>query len=176
MNNPLSNQQKGDIAKLARQAYDAWEQRDEFELANPTLSRTACFEAWRHVEQGKAVGVQSLRLCTSEKHYLRLMAHFAKLLGESARALLLLLRHGEEPRIRAYFKLRQALAERGLAEDYAAAICRRQYKRPLGEASEKQLWNLFYTVRNRRKPLPKAPRAPRKIKATGGVLTADQPF
>lgn len=176
MNNPLSNQQKGEIAKLARLAYDAWDQREEFELANPTLSRTACFEAWRRVEQGKAVGVQSLRLCTSEQHYLRLMAHFADLAGDGASALRLLLRHGEEPRIRAFFKLQAALAERGLDEGYAAAICQRQYKRPLGEASEKQLWNLFFTVRNRRKPLAKAPRPPRKIKETQGTLSAGDPF
>jgi hypothetical protein len=124
------------------------------------------------------VGVQSLRLCTSEGHYLRLMAHFADLAGDGDSALRLLLRHGEEPRITAYFKLRQALAERGLDEGYAAVICRRQYKRELGHASEKQLWNLFYTVRNRRKALPKAQRqkAPRKVREHSGTLSADAPF
>ena len=63
-----------------------------------------------------------------------------------------------------------------MAEDYAAAICRRQYKRELGEASAKQLWNLFFTVRNRRKALPKAERqtAPRKVREKVGTLSAPQ--
>ena len=67
---PLSNLQKRDIAIAARQAYDAWDGREAFELVNSETSRSACFDAWRHVEQGKAVGIQSLREST-QAHFER---------------------------------------------------------------------------------------------------------
>lgn len=151
----FSKDQKVHLARLARQAYDAWSEREAFEECNPTLSRTKCFEAWRHAETLKVTRhTQSLRECVSERDYLPLVAHFNHLLGNGDKALRTLLRHAEGSRITVYYKLQQALAERGLDEAYAAAICRRQYKTELGDASEKQLWSLFYTVRNRRK-LPK---------------------
>lgn len=170
----LSNDQKREVAKLARQAYNAWTGREAFEECNPELSRTACFEAWRHAETLKATRrTQSLRQCTSERDFKPLMAHFADLLGDSAGALRHLLRHAEEGRITIFFKLQHALAERGLDESYAAAICRRQYKCDLGDASEKQLLSLFFTVRNRRKVAAPAERkpAPKRIKEDLGTLS-----
>ena len=75
--NPLSNAQKQCIAIAARKAYLAWQEREAFEAINDHLSVSKCFEAWRHVEQGKATGgLQSLTLCTSEAHFLPLLAHF----------------------------------------------------------------------------------------------------
>ncbi|WP_414664884.1 hypothetical protein [Horticoccus sp. 23ND18S-11] len=152
MSSPLSNEQKGRLCQLARQAYDAWTGREAFEEANPTLAVSKCFEAWRRVEQGKAVREQSLTRCTQD-HFLPLRAHFKAMLGNGDGALRDHLRAQEEPRIRARWKLEAALAERGLDQGYAAAICRRQFKCELGDASEKQLWALFFTVTNRRKPV-----------------------
>jgi len=169
--NPLSLEQKARICMAARRAYDAWGMREEFELINPELSPSKCFEAWRRCEQRKAVGVESLTLCTSERHYLRLLAHFVALQGEGGQALQLLLRHADEGRITVFFKLLQALEERGLKEEYAAHICRCKFKCALGEASEKQLWSLFYDVRRRRRAeLPAKPKPPRYVRVKAGTL------
>lgn len=178
MSSPLSNEQKGILCRLAREAYDAWSGREAFEECNPELSASKCFEAWRRVEQGKAVGIQHLTACTQD-HFLSLRAHFKAMLGNGAGALQDHLRAQEEPRIRARWKLQQALDERGLDQGYAAAICRRQYRCELGDASEKQLWALFFTVTNRRKPQAGSrPRRPRYVKAQLGTLsvTGETPF
>ncbi|WP_043585339.1 hypothetical protein [Geminisphaera colitermitum] len=169
----FTNDQKARVAQLARRAYDAQPDREEFELINSHLSKTACFEEWRKWQTGKATGgVQSLRECVSELHYLPLLAHFSDMLGESGRALNMLLRHAEEGRIRVFFKLQEALAERDLNEGYAAAICRRQYKCDLGDAEEKQLWHLFFTIKNRRKAVAKpARKAPHYVRENLGTLT-----
>ena len=153
---PLSNMQKREISIAARRAYDVWAEREAFELINPELSRTACFEAWRHVEQGKACGVQSLRAAT-QAHYGRLLAHFQALGGNPVAAARTATRDADNDRRIARYKLDQALAERGLAAEYASAICRQQFRRTLAEATAKQLWCLVFTVRNRKKPAAKIP-------------------
>lgn len=172
----LSLSQKATICRLAQQAYRAWSGREEFETCNPELSVSRCFEAWRRVEQGKAIGVQSLTdpRVTSEGHYLRLVAHFQHLLGQGGKAMTNLVRHQEEPRIVAYHKLKSALAERGLDEAYAAKICRTQFRCELGQATTKQLWCLFYTVGNRREKVAATERrpAPRRVRVKAGVLSA----
>jgi len=148
---PLSILQKREIAQLARRAYDAWSEREAFEAINAEQSKTACFEAFRHVEQGKACGVQSLRACT-QAHYGRLVAHFQAMGGNAAAATRTLVRDADNDRRIARYKLDHALQERGLREEYAAAICRRQYHCGLDGANARQLWSLVFTVRNRRKP------------------------
>lgn len=165
---PLSHEQKAQLCQLAREAYDAWPGRAAFEECNGELSRSKCFEAWRRVEQGKAVGIQSLTRCTQD-HFLPLRAHFRAMLGNGGGALRDHLRAQEEPRIRARWKLQQALDERELNEAYAASICRRQFRCELGDASEKQLWALFFTVTNRRKAAK--PARPRYVKSTLGTLS-----
>jgi hypothetical protein len=173
--NFLSNDQKATIARLARQAYDSWEGREGFEECNPGLSVSKCFEAWRRCEQGKAVGRQSLTQCTGDD-FLPLVAHFQNFAGRGAAAVKTLLRHAEAARITPFFKLQKALAQRGLDEGYAAAICRRQFKCALGDASEKQLWSLFYTIRNRRKvaaPARQRP-VPQRVKENLGTLSVEK--
>lgn len=145
----LSKIQKRDIARLCRTVYLAWPERVEFEAANPELSATKCFEAWRHVEQGKAVGIQSLCECT-QAHFQPLVAHFRELLGDAEGAQRARDRDADNGRRIALFKLRETLRERELTEGYAAAICRRQFRCELNRASVKQVWCLVYTVRNRR--------------------------
>jgi hypothetical protein len=147
----LSKLQKQQVAQLARQAWERWDGREAFIEANGALSLSACFSAWRHWQQGLACGQQSLRLATSEGDFERLRAHFLALSGFPVQAARALVRHATEPGRIALWTLRQALAERGLLESYAAAICRRQFRCELLEASDRQLWFLIFTVRNRRK-------------------------
>ena len=99
------------------------------------------------------MGKQSLLDCTSECDYLRLCAHFLRIAREYDAANSAQLRAGTESRRIAEHKLREALRERGLAEEYAASICRRQFRCALREANANQLWCLVFTIRNRRKPL-----------------------
>lgn len=152
--NLLTNPQKATICQLA---HEAWEARPDIrepliECNGATMSKTAIFEAWRHVEQGKAVGRQSLTKCTSEHDFLRLCAHFRAMIpGQEGRAVRTLARHEAEPRLVAMHKLRQACSAAGLELGYAAAICRTQNRCSLDEASEKQLWRLVFTIKNRAK-------------------------
>jgi len=118
---------------------------------NTDLTPSACFTAWRHVEQGKACGVQSLCACTQD-HYGRLVAHFQALAGETVAAARTLVRDAGNGRRIARYKLGQELSKRGLQVGYAAAICRSKYKCDLADASEGQLWKLVFDIRNRRKP------------------------
>jgi ribosome modulation factor len=148
----LSNLQKREIAIAARRAYDAKPDREAFEAINSDLSRSDCFNAWRHVEQGKAVGIQSLTEMT-QAHYGKVLAHFQRLAGNLAAADHTLARDADNGRRVARFKLDEALRERGLSEGYAASICRSQNRCTLDHATEKQLWRVFYTVRNRRPAL-----------------------
>lgn len=166
----LSRKQVIVLAKLARQAWDAMPEgdREAFLDANPELSVSACFTAWRHWQTGLACGVQSLRAATQED-YLKIRARFLHLAGRDAEAMGDLVRDQEHGRIVAWQKLHKALAERGLAQGYAEAICRRQYKCALGEATEKQLWRLLYTVRNRRKAQRPAA-GPQYVQAECGTL------
>jgi hypothetical protein len=145
----LSNTQKAEIGQLAAQAWQVWEGREGFLEANGELSKSACFSAWRHWQQGLACGRQSLRECTGDDYQL-LRAHFLKLAGLEASARRAEERHISNPQRIAAYKLRQALAAAGLPEAYAGAICRRQYRCALADASERQLWCLVFTVRNRR--------------------------
>lgn len=147
---PLSRDQKRIISVLATSAYKAWPEREAFEAINSDLPKTKCLEAWRHVEQGKAVGIQSLRECT-QAHYLRLKAHFEALGGRLDKAQRTIRREASNGARIALHKLTGALREAGLDEAYAAQICRQMYRIELGHASEKQLWSLFYTIRNRAK-------------------------
>lgn len=156
MSNLLSRIQKAEIGQLARQAWLVWEGREAFLEANGELSTSACFAAWRHWQQGLACGKQSLRECTGDDYQL-LRAHFLQLAGLEASARRAEEKHISNPQRIARFNLRKALAAAGLPESYAAAICRRQYRCTLDDASERQLWCLVYTVRSRR-PRPKAER------------------
>ena len=145
----LSHTQKAEIGQLARQAWLRWDGREAFLEANGELSASACYTAWRHWQQGLACGRQSQRESTGDDNQL-LRAHFLKLAGLEASAHRAEEQHISNPRRIARYKLRQALAAAGLPEAYAAAICRRQYRVSLDDASERQLWCLVYTVRNRK--------------------------
>lgn len=148
----LSHIQKRDIAVAARRAYDRWPEREAFEAINSDQSKTACFDAWRYVETGKATGgTQSLCECT-QAQYARVLAHFQRLAGQEDIAQNTEAKDQDNPRRIALWKLYEALRQRDLGRGYAITICRSQYRCELDQASAGQLWRLIYTIRNRHKP------------------------
>jgi hypothetical protein len=151
----LTNDQKRALGILAHKAWLVCPDREALLAVNSEMSATAVEAAWRHVQQGQAVGIQSLRMCTQD-HFGRLKAHFLKLAGEDEAATRAIVRDQDNGRRIAFFKLEQNLRERGLEMSYAGAICRNQFKCSLAEATEQQLWKLVYTVRNRKKPVKHA--------------------
>lgn len=151
----LTRRQKADVAILARKAWLASPEREAILAANPDYAESEAFTIWRRDKQREAVGVDSLRL-VHQDDYLRLLAKFRDILGDTGRAVRLHVHAESEGWRRAWWLLQQSCQERGLAfPGYPGAICMQQYRCPLGEATEKQLWRLLYTVRNRRKAVAK---------------------
>ena len=60
-----------------------------------------------------------------------------------------LLHDNDNPRRIAEHKLHEEMLKASLHPAYVEKICRNQNKCSVLEASEKQLWRLIYTVRNR---------------------------
>lgn len=165
---PLTKLQKSLIAQAARRAWDALTldlRRQAIHQASeatndPLCSDNQAFTHWRHAQQCAATGCDSLRAMT-QRDYLPCLLHFQLIQGNHGQPTLdtvmppeatrTLARNATEEHRRARWKLGQALREAGLEQAYAEKICRTQYKCPLADASTKQLWRLFFTIRNRRK-------------------------
>ena len=105
-------------------------------------------DAWRHEETHRLIGITSLTQA-NQTHYADLLTHFQALAGETSRAFNTAMRGSDNPRRVARWKLNEALREGELRQAYAAAICWRQYRCALAEATEAQLWRLVYTIKNR---------------------------
>lgn len=136
MSAPLSHNQKRYLSQLARRAYQAAEREVGTEAE------------FRQAEVARACGKRGLRCC-SQDDYKRVEAHFFWLLGEDVKALNAHLRAETEPVRQAEAVLKRECARFGFDLGYPAAICQRQFHVPLSEATDRQLWNLVYTVRNR---------------------------
>lgn len=149
---PLSNEQKARLCILARTA---------FERTNGHSPSTAEADAWRHDQVERATGKHGLTLCVQDDFKL-IQAHFLNLAGEGGQALNAHIAHETEPKRVALFKLSEALAVIGKPIAYAAAICRNQNKCELSEATDKQIWRLVFTVKNRGPKKDAAPAVPRK--------------
>jgi len=149
--NPLSKKQKADICIIARRAWKAGAGEGWRGDLNADCSESALFRGWRRQQQHECCGLRSLTTCLQDADFPLLMAHFAALIpGNDAQAGYWLERLVEDSRNRVLFILKRSCAQYSLAwPSYPAAICRRQYKCGLGAASEKQLWALVYTCRNR---------------------------
>jgi hypothetical protein len=151
----LTNLQKRDIAIAARQAYLAWDGREAYEAVNSGISKSECFKAWKHQEQGKAIALgvaQPLGRSTCEMtqaNWAPVLAHFRDLAGDRTGAQRVRERDQDNGRRIAMHKITGALKERELTLDWVATICRSKFKCTLDRASEKQLWILFYDVRKR---------------------------
>lgn len=147
---PLTKQEKARVCILARKAWDNWAQ-DEWsgDELNAGVSEAVLFRAWRTKEQQEACGIQSLTLCTVD-HFPALMAHFSRLAGDDKGEQKWTAKMLNDPRKVALFKLRENCRKFDLHyPDYPGSICRTQFKCSLAGASEKQIWSLVYTVRNR---------------------------
>jgi len=145
---PLSHNQKAKLAIAARSAFDKHHKAG-------LIDNGQTFDDWRHAECSAATDgrVGGFREAT-QRDYRLLRGHFANLNGDGATAIQDAI-HGspdEADLDQARAILRRECRTKGHAyPEYPAAICRQQYKRPLSEASIKQLWSLIYTVRNRKK-------------------------
>lgn len=139
---PLTREQKASLSVLARRA---WRR----------LGRGEKEDAWRQAQAIKAVGHRISE--GRQRDFLPLRAHFLDLAGHSGTALDTLMAAESEPHRIAMFKLGQACSERGLPLAYPEAICRRQYRCSLAEASSSQIWRLIFTVRNRRQETRRKP-------------------
>lgn len=124
----------------ARRAY-------EFQ-GNLGLVGEASFDEWRHSEVTKACGKNGLRCCDQDD-YAGLKAHFLDAAGASGAAFNWHVRAQSQGDRVAMAVLRRECGAAGVKVAYAAAICLRQFRCTLEDASEKQIWSLVYTVRNR---------------------------
>lgn len=144
----LSARQKTRLALAAKAAY-------ERHLKLGLVDEGVTSDAWRRAECLAATGgrVGGLREA-AQRDYRQLRGHFANLNGDGATAIDDAI-HGdpaEADRDQAWAILARECRKRGHSfPAYPASICRQKYKRPIGEASTRQLWSLIYTVRNRRK-------------------------
>jgi hypothetical protein len=143
----LTNRQKSILAQLANRAFrlECAKSRGRGEVVD---SSSAAAEVWRHDQVAKACGKFGLRCCGPDD-YKPIEAHFLDMLGEAGRAFNTHIIAQSNPRRIADYKLREACREFGYDISYAATICKTQFKCSLGEASDTQLWNLMFTIRNR---------------------------
>jgi hypothetical protein len=140
MSAPLSNKQKAYLAQLINQAY-----AKVIGKAGPDV---ASIEDWRHEQVAAACGKLGLRCC-DQHDYKRVEAHFLEMLGEHSRAFRAHVAAETEPRRQAEAVLTRECERFGFRLAYVEAIARRQFKCGLFDCTEKQIWNLVYTVRNR---------------------------
>jgi hypothetical protein len=145
MSAPLDNNQKRILSQLARRAFNR-----ELALARGRGEKLAELNesAFRHEHVAKACGKLGLRCC-SQDDYGAVKAHFLDLLGEHGQAFKAVHHGTGNARRIAEYKLMQACEQGGLQLSYAAKICVNQFKCSLEDATEKQLWCLTFTIKNR---------------------------
>lgn len=164
---PLSKTQKRVLAQAARAAWEALtveRRRQAIQAASeathdPLISESKVFTHWRHTEQHRATGCASL--CRMHQaDYLPTKLHFQMLeatggtiedAAPSRAAIHTMGRMATDGWRQAKHKLDEALADAGLHPAYAEKICQAQNRCSIAEASQNQLWRLFYTIRNRGK-------------------------
>lgn len=144
MSAPLTNSQKRYLSQLARRALNqvralARGRGETFEVDE---------ETWRHEEVITACGKHGLRCC-SQDDYKTVEAHFLDRLGAHGAAFNAQVQAATEKRRQAEAVLVREIEKAGLHLNYANAICQRQYRCTIFDATEKQLWTLVYTIRNR---------------------------
>lgn len=146
---PLNHDQKRYLSQLSDRAFDRLSAEADGHYFYDDLPATRAREQFRHDQVVKACGKIGLRCC-SQDDYLRVKAHFLDLLGESGAAMNAHVRAEAEGLRVVTHKIHAACREFGLNLSYANTICRqRTHGLNLDQATEKQLWTVFYTVRNR---------------------------
>lgn len=165
MSTPLTKHQKAILGQLAQQAWAAKTTDERQAIAqdiadqtgDPSIPPSRVLKIWKHQIQERATGIPSAADMTQE-HYAdakgALLAEAGKI--RQAYASHYRAHPDEETRRRTTWLLRQSTQARGLAwPGYPLAICRRQYRCELADATPRQLRSLLYTIRNRRKPIKK---------------------
>lgn len=103
-----------------------------------------------------AVHKDGLRCC-DQGDYAGLRWHIASATGDVEGTFYWGKRVQGNPKRIARWKLNQALRDAGLSIGYAAVICKNKFKCAIDEASESQLWSLFYDIqRAAKRSQPKA--------------------
>lgn len=149
----LSTKQKAYLAKLARKAFGRAQAEACAEGAilpggiyqNGFLND---FDEWRHEQVSRACCKQGLRCCDQDD-YGAVKAHFLRMLGQTSQAERAAVRGAGNGRRVAEYKLVQQLKDGGFQQSYAEAICQNMFGHGVAAASEKEVWKVFYTVRNR---------------------------
>lgn len=157
----LTREQKTRLILVSKRAWEKVRKTDD---------SVGGFDSWR--------AAQSIEACkrriseARNEDFEAIESHFLNILGEAGKALNQAIRSGTSKERQAMKALEKVCAERELSMAYPAAICKNQYKCALSDASPKQLWNLVFTIRNRRST-PKA--APAMKPAPVAPATPDQP-
>ena len=143
MSSPLSNLQKKSLSMLALRAFNLERARA---LGRGELWPHAQ-DTWRHDQVAACTGKMGLRCC-SQDDYSTVAAHFEQLLGNTGTALRHHMDAATNTRRQIEHKIIQQAEAMGRSLNYADAICRRMTRgASLLEATEKQLWNVFFALR-----------------------------
>lgn len=162
----LTKNQKAYLSQLAKSAFI----RAEAHHATDGLSS----DEWRHAESIKAAGVRISE--AEQRHYNAIKGHFELLSGQAGKAFGTHLRESTNDLRIAHFKLATELKIHGLAEEYAAAICRRKYRGlALSGATAKQVWAVTFDIRRSHTKSAKAKRDS-KTAAPKAAPSTDGPF
>jgi len=155
MSAPLTNDQKRYLSQLASRAFrrqSALARGRGAALADGAyegLAASAAEAKFRHAEVAAATGKVGLRCCSQDDYKLA-EGHFLELLGQPGAALKAQVKAATETRRLIEYKITEACREFGFHLSYAAKICASQnHGRGLDDVEEKQLWHIFYTIRNR---------------------------
>jgi hypothetical protein len=155
----LSTAQIATLDRLVRQAWELDSARTRAKHAElqeregRVLTHAQARDLWRRdqLERVCGAGVRSFASLT-QHDFLPVKAHLEALCRRKPRAAATLVKSQSDRWRRAWWLLEQACGERGLEfPAYPQSIFRKQsHGRALSEATEKQLFQLLYTVRNRR--------------------------
>ena len=153
---PLSSDQRQQLARLARRAYEHMFARDFDPDAIPPA-----FDPWRRNQCLLCVERPGLRFCRNED-YLPLRAHFLNMLGQHQAAEYALSRAVTDPRRQAQAafdrECRQVADVLPGARQYAAGFCRNKRGVNLDDADEKTIWHAVFVIRRRAQQLRRAGR------------------
>ena len=147
MSAPLSKVQKRHLSQLARRAYNLGRAKARgMDPLNEIL--TLAEKDWRHNQVARVCGKDGIRLCGQED-YKAVEAHFLNIQGAPGQALNSHVASASEAQRTAMFILKRECAQNAFDLNYANAICHTQFKRNIYDATERQLWCIVYTIRNR---------------------------
>lgn len=133
---PLTNRQKAELSRLAR---DAWTLLDGAGAIDEKEKE------WRQREAIEACGRRISEAVNGD--YEILQAHFLAKGGKTGRAFNAAMKADSNPARQARFKLDQICRQNGLTADYPAKIMRDKFRCTLDSATDRQLWAVFFDVK-----------------------------